>query len=206
MTLAITSDVLQRPALAPAVQPEGEDSLIRLAELARPSQHATAVDAHWEPKASPYSRAIASDASLVAPYRETGAAVEKTSVMPASLTPGGVKTASAEGSNAPSRTSTGSWARGGIEYTRLVESSTKPAPQRLQASSICTVPSRLCSTSWRLLALPSTPPAHWGWRRHRSANPAVPALQDQQPGGCRHAAHGCRAAPTARCCASCRAG
>jgi hypothetical protein len=55
--------------------------------------------------------------------------------MPAALRPAGAASASAVGTNAPSRPSTASCASGGIEYTRLVESSTKPAPQRLQGEA-----------------------------------------------------------------------
>ena len=81
--------------------------------------------------ASPYSTAMASDASLVAPYSETGPAVENDSVIPAGEAPAG-HSAAVSGTNARSPATSGNAVKARTLWTRLVESSTSPAPRALQ--------------------------------------------------------------------------
>src|SRR5689334_7486652 len=99
---------------------------------------------------------MVSDASLVAPYNETGGATEKASDKPSRPAPGG-STAETSRANASSFGCTGKDASAGMEYTRLLLRSTSPAVWRRQYSSVFTVLQRLCSRSCRLLTRPSTP-------------------------------------------------
>ena len=128
---------------------------------ARPNCPAPASTPHrlthtGKPKAEPYSSASCSLASLVAPYRETGGSVEKVSSIPLAVRPAG----SGPSSSARTRRSPparGTPASGCIAYTRLVLSITRAARCARQYSSTLIVPTRLCSTSWRLEVRPSRP-------------------------------------------------
>src|SRR4051812_22090642 len=79
----------------------------------------------------PYSRATASEASLVAPYREIGAVVGNVSDRPAADAPAG-HAAAASGANRRPSTASGSAASAGTLYTPLAERRTGPAPHRFQ--------------------------------------------------------------------------
>ena len=95
------------------------------------------------------------------PYSETGGSTEKPASIPAAVTPAGSARA-VSSANARSRTRSGSAANASTEYTRLLLKSTRPAPCRLQYSSVLSVPARLCSINWRLEDLPSTPASTLG--------------------------------------------
>src|SRR5215472_6235795 len=82
--------------------------------------------------------------------------MENSSLIPEDETPGG-KGLDSSMTNRRLHSFSGNEVSAATEYTRLELNKMRPALRCLQYSSRFTVPHRLCSTSWRLLDLPSTP-------------------------------------------------
>jgi hypothetical protein len=80
------AEVAQGALFAPGVDPVGDDALIWAAKLAGAGEDAAAVDPDREPESGVVFSC--SEQSLLEPYSESGAWVEKVSVMPMSATPG----------------------------------------------------------------------------------------------------------------------
>ena len=107
------ADITHGPPAKPAVDPIGKDPLVGAPELSGSGENATPVHPHGKSKVAPYPSASCSLASLVAPYSETGAAVEKVSSTPWGVRPLGSGPRSS-GTNALFATRMGSVASGAI--------------------------------------------------------------------------------------------
>ena len=154
----------ERPPRAAGVDPEGEDALVGLAELSGAGQHAAAVDPDREIRRSRRTPGPALPMPAWCCRRaRAGARCERFSA-------DALRRKARLGRSAPNparrhrlATSSGNVGqrRDGVDAAGA-EQDEAGAHGACRYSSMLTVPSRLCSISWRLLVLPSTPASTLG--------------------------------------------